>query len=309
MGVVGEASVGGEFGDVGLGAPADEDVVVGEDLDVALAVGEEAVGVLVGVLELGGAVGFVEVEDEGAADLVAVVEEGEGAVGLAAGVVLPGEAGVGGDREVGVFAAQAPDDLAGVAVDLVDGVGVAAGDEQVVVVVDGDRVEVDVVPVLADGPVGLADRDVVEAAIRAGRVRWRGRPLGRSRPGWCRRGRRRPRTGPRGPRCRSSTAPSRDPSTGTHANHHDDRYRRAPVRAAGTRCRRSRSGRRRDRAAPAPPTMSAPARRGRSARAGRWSRAPPAAAPRPACRARRRSRHPPAPATARCTARTSGVHR
>jgi hypothetical protein len=78
--------------------------------------------------------------------------------------VLPGEDGVRGEREVAVLAAEAPDDLAGSPIELVNRVGVARGDEQVLVVVDGDRVEVNIVPVGPDRPVGLLDREVVVAS-------------------------------------------------------------------------------------------------------------------------------------------------
>ena len=49
------------------------------------------------------------------------------------------------------------------AIDLVDRVGVARGHEEVPVRVHADRVQVDVVPVGAEAPVGVGDRDVVEA--------------------------------------------------------------------------------------------------------------------------------------------------
>jgi len=106
---------------------------------------------------------LVDLEHERPRAALAVVEQRDRVVGLATRVMLPGERRVGVDREVAALASEPPDDLRGPAVDLVDRVGVAGGDEQVLVVVDGDRVQVHVVPVAADRPVGLADRDVVPA--------------------------------------------------------------------------------------------------------------------------------------------------
>ena len=96
-----------------------------------------------------------------------VVEEAESAVRLAAGVVLEGEPGAWPHREVAPLAAEAPDHLARLAVDLVDGGRPAGGDEQVVVRVHVHRVHVEVVVrVLEVGPhlgKGLVEPDVVQA--------------------------------------------------------------------------------------------------------------------------------------------------
>jgi hypothetical protein len=66
----------------------------------------------------------------------AVIEDSDGAVGLAPGVVLVGPPGARVHLEVALLAAQAPHDLAGFTVDLVDGRGYVSGDEQVGVVID-----------------------------------------------------------------------------------------------------------------------------------------------------------------------------
>ena len=54
---------------------------------------------------------------------------------LGQGVVLPGELDSGAEFEVALLAAEAPDDRAGLVVDLVDRPGVAGGDQQVAVAV------------------------------------------------------------------------------------------------------------------------------------------------------------------------------
>ncbi len=64
-----------------------------------------------------------------------VVEGGEDAPGVVAGVVLGGEAGALSYFEVALLPAQAPHDLAGLAVHFVDGGRPAGGDEQVAFVV------------------------------------------------------------------------------------------------------------------------------------------------------------------------------
>ena len=119
---------------------------------------------LVRVLQSDRVAGLVDREHGRARDFGAVVEDADRAVRPAARVVLPCERRRRRDLEVAVLAAEPPHDRAGLAVELVDRVRVAAGDEQVLVAVDGDRVQVDVVPVAAERPVGLDNRDVVEAA-------------------------------------------------------------------------------------------------------------------------------------------------
>ena len=143
--------------------PADEDVAVRENLDVALARCEQVAGMRVGAAERYGATLLVDVEHDRARDRVAVVEQADRSVRLPPGVVLPGEHRRRGEREVRPLASEAPHDLPGLAVELVDRVGVARGDEQVLVAVDGDRVQVHVVPIGAERPVGLLEGDVVEA--------------------------------------------------------------------------------------------------------------------------------------------------
>ena len=111
----------------------------------------------------------VEREDEALrlrlhARRAAVVEDAQArAAGVLAGVVLPGEQGAAAHGEVAPAAAQPPDHLAAVPVELVDRPGVAGGDEQVAVGGDVDRVAVEVVEAGADAGVRLLDGDVVEA--------------------------------------------------------------------------------------------------------------------------------------------------
>src|SRR4029453_19250819 len=63
----------------------------------------------------------------------AVVEDGDGAVSLATGVVLGDGSGAFSHFEVALLAAQAPDELAALAVYLVDCVGSLGVDEEVAV--------------------------------------------------------------------------------------------------------------------------------------------------------------------------------
>src|SRR5215213_6145328 len=78
-------------------------------------------------------------------DRGAVVEDGDGAVGLAAGVVLVGESGTWPHLEVALFPSQPPDDLATLEIDLVDAACPAATNKQVAIVVYVYRVDVEVV--------------------------------------------------------------------------------------------------------------------------------------------------------------------
>ena len=81
--------------------------------------------------------------------------------------MLPAEGHAGPELEVAALAAEPPDDPAGVPVDLVDRVGVAGRHEQIAVVVDGDRVDVEVVVgavgITRQAVVGLDQRDVADA--------------------------------------------------------------------------------------------------------------------------------------------------
>lgn len=61
-------------------------------------------------------------------------------------MVLEAELHVVAELEVGLCAAEAPDDFAGGAVDFVYGAGVARGDEVVALAVFVDGVDVEVVP-------------------------------------------------------------------------------------------------------------------------------------------------------------------
>src|SRR5215218_4209680 len=72
-----------------------------------------------------------------------VIEDGYGAVRLATGVVLPGPPGAWIHIAGALLAAQPPQDLTALEVDLVDGGASAGGDEQVGVVIDIYGVDVE----------------------------------------------------------------------------------------------------------------------------------------------------------------------
>src|SRR5699024_5125434 len=74
-----------------------------------------------------------------------IVEQYQGAVGVASGRVLPFEHRVVGHVEVAVRPTQRPDDLTGLPVEFIDRVGVTGRDEYVAVVIQGGRVDVEVV--------------------------------------------------------------------------------------------------------------------------------------------------------------------
>src|SRR5215203_2717739 len=165
-----ERSVAGMLGDEGGTAPTDEHVPVREVLHVGL-VGRERVlweGILGGQLGRHGL--LVEPEADPARGLVhvlaPVVEEGDGAVFLAAGVVLEGETGPLAHREVAPLPAEAPDHLPALPVYLEDGRGLAGADEQVAVVVLSYGVDVEVVVGVALVGVrpggGLLEADVLQ---------------------------------------------------------------------------------------------------------------------------------------------------
>src|SRR5205085_7491437 len=65
--------------------------------------------------------------------------------GKATRVVLPREARSGTEHEIAALPAEPPDDATGLTVELVDGVRVPCGDEEVAVLVDVDRVHMEVV--------------------------------------------------------------------------------------------------------------------------------------------------------------------
>src|SRR5919112_2224832 len=98
----------------------------------------------------------------------AVVEDGDGAVTLAPGVVLGNEAGSWTHLEVALLAAEAPQDLTVFAVDFVDGRCPFGGDEEVAVVIYLYGVDVEVVEgrggVLRRLAVRLLDANMVQAA-------------------------------------------------------------------------------------------------------------------------------------------------
>ena len=98
----------------------------------------------------------------------AVVEERDRAVGLLTRVVLPRRCGARTQLEARVLAAQLPAHLAGFRIDVVGGPGVARVDQQVAVLLDVDRVDVEVVERFSRGSSARprrrsSQRHVVEA--------------------------------------------------------------------------------------------------------------------------------------------------
>src|SRR5215208_962038 len=99
-------------------------------LPVALGGGEDLLGGGVLAQQRGAHLLFVELQLDHARPLVyrgvgTVVEDGDGAVLLTAGVVLEGGVGALSHFEVALLTAQAPQDPAALAVDLVDSPGVS----------------------------------------------------------------------------------------------------------------------------------------------------------------------------------------
>ena len=136
MGVEQKPAFGGEFREVGFLTPADEPVAAGEGLEVSLARGQQRLGVSEARDERGGHVGEVKREHDHTRLGVhprgaAVVEEGDRAVRLLAGVVLVGGARARSHREARMLAAESPDDLAPTGVDVVGGRRIARVDEQI----------------------------------------------------------------------------------------------------------------------------------------------------------------------------------
>src|SRR5918998_5254503 len=116
----------GELAQERFTAPTDERVAVRQHLHVALGNGEQLIGGGEYAYQGGSHVVLIEFEHDPAGLLVhlrasAIIENGNGAIGLAPSVVCPGGPGTRAHFEVAVLAAQAPYDLARVAVDLVDG--------------------------------------------------------------------------------------------------------------------------------------------------------------------------------------------
>src|SRR5215213_8393340 len=97
----------------------------------------------------------------------AVVEDGDGAVSLAPGVVLVGKSGARTHFKVAVFPPKTPYDLSRVAIYLVDGEGLASGDEQVIVVIYFYGIGVEVVepraPILRHRGIALIKTYMLDA--------------------------------------------------------------------------------------------------------------------------------------------------
>ena len=160
-----------ELGEPRILAPADEDVALRQHLHVALASREQALRVYVRAHEADLACADVDAQQQCARFLLdgrvgAVVEQGDRVARLPARVVLPVERRRGTHREVAPLAAQPPTDRSGAPVDVVERVGVSAGDEVVPVRPERDRVDVEVVERLRASRlrVRLRKRDVGERA-------------------------------------------------------------------------------------------------------------------------------------------------
>src|ERR687894_1630461 len=125
----------GELRDVGPTAPAYQHVGVGQELHVSLGGGESLLWRGVLAHQLGTHLLLVELYHDPAGSIVhlgvgSVVEDGDGAVSLAPGVVLEGALGAWTHLEVALFPAESPHDLAAVALYLVYGPRVAGTKEQ-----------------------------------------------------------------------------------------------------------------------------------------------------------------------------------
>src|SRR5262249_18329544 len=179
-----ERAVASELGDVGPAAPAEQRVAVREHLHAAHEVRDEAprtMGVLTEEPRVHPLV--IEADDQAARlrlDLRRgpVVEDADLlSTGERAGVVLPREDGAGPHPEVALAAAEAPEHAPGGMAQLVDGPGGASRDDQVAVVGDVDRVDVEVVELRTDPRVRLRGVDVVEASPLEEHPRARDREL------------------------------------------------------------------------------------------------------------------------------------
>src|SRR5580765_3793789 len=132
------------------GAPTDEHVAVREELRIALERRQQLLRMAVAADERHLLRLRVHLEHEDPRELLerrrrAVVEQRDRPVALAAGVVLPLEVRPVAHLEAALLAADLPQDLLRLPVDLVDRVRVARGDEEVAVRLRGDRIQVDVV--------------------------------------------------------------------------------------------------------------------------------------------------------------------
>src|ERR671916_314047 len=171
-GVVEEPALLRELRVVGLAAPPDEDVAVRKHLHVALGIRDGHAlrrEVLAHQARRHSLLVHLQHHSPRAVLLVlrpVVVEEGDGAVRLAAGVVLKGEVRPPPHLEVAPLAPEPPYDLPRPAIYLVDGRRPAGGDEQVVLAVLLYGVYVEVVEaalgVVRGAVEGLPDVHVVE---------------------------------------------------------------------------------------------------------------------------------------------------
>lgn len=126
----------------------DERIAIGEALGVAHVGGVVVGGIAVLPDQSGGEVVGIELVFDGAGDwgdvAVAVIEEEVVVIAEGGDRVLGAEAieGVIDERERGAGSAEAPDDFAGVAVDLGDFAEVTGGEDEVVIVIDVDGIHV-----------------------------------------------------------------------------------------------------------------------------------------------------------------------
>src|SRR5918995_401968 len=162
----------GELGDERSTAPPDQHVGVGQELHVSLGGGETLLwrGVLPQLLDTH--LLLVKLYPKPAGSIVhlgvgAVVEDGDGAVSVAPGVVLEGALGTGTHLEVALLPSEPPQYLPALTSYLVYGPGIASTDEQVAIVVYFYGVDVKVVVemlwIFGHLDIGLLDVDVLQA--------------------------------------------------------------------------------------------------------------------------------------------------
>ena len=139
-----------ELAHIWLRSPTDEDVPVRQKLRVALERREEPLRMVIAAYERHLLRRGVRSEHQHTREPLdwwscPVVEERDRSVGMASCVVLPRESGSEAHLEVAPLAAQPPEDLLRLAGDLIDGVCVACGDQQVAARLHIDRVDVEVI--------------------------------------------------------------------------------------------------------------------------------------------------------------------
>jgi hypothetical protein len=138
-----------ELGEERRASPAYKDVAIRQYLHVALGIREQPVGVGVLVHQAGNHFIFVDLDHNGAGLIysvyVAIVEDCNSTVGMAAGVMLKGGPDTRTHFEVAILPAKTPDDLSRLPVDLVHRASPAGRDEQVILVIYIYGVDVEVI--------------------------------------------------------------------------------------------------------------------------------------------------------------------